>query len=325
MSQSQHPNKHITTHSSDELIRAAIRKIANKGLTSNGVLRGTARVTGYVAKIHDDEEDELYGTIDVQEYPDWAVAESEEAPIGYHEGVYLTALQNDREGYVMVPKLHSEVLVSQDPVSGIEYVTMFSHVDYIQLDSHDSISVGVREREEYDPDDDEAPDIHELELTGVQSNTSYTKNSIVSTVQGESASDHTTQLMNEEKIRQEVGDDKTHLEMTQDGLNVTHDKGTLDINDSESTLAMGSSKVKVEDGTVYLGSDSGTDDAVLGKELAGILSDLVGYLGQMMTPTMMGPQPPANVLGSFISLKAKIDAFKASSSGFLTKKVQVQK
>ena len=96
------------------------------------------------------------------------------------------------------------------------------------------------------------------------------------------------------------------------------------MNDSESTMKFGGSKVKVEDGTVYLGSDSGTDDAVLGGQLADILMDIVGYISQIKTTTQLGPQPPLN-MAQFIALKSKINSFKSSHSGFLTKKVQVQK
>ncbi len=325
MAKEQH--KHLTDHSSNEMIREAIRAIALKGVVNRqtGTVKGTSKVTGFVAKVHTDEDDELFGTIDVQEYPDWSITETEDAKIGYHEGVLLTAIQKDMEGYVIIPKLHSDVLVSTDPETGQEYVTMFSHVDLIQLDSHEKISIGVREREEYDPENDESPDIHELELTGVATNTTYEKDSIVTTVQGESDSDKVVQIIDTTQISQVVGDDKTSLTMNQDELNITHNKGTLDVNDDETTIAQGSSKVKVTNGVVYVGDDGSTDDAVLGQQLAGILSDLVGYLSQMMTPTMMGPQPPANVLGSFISLKAKIQSFAASHSGFLTNKVLIQK
>ena len=303
--------KHLTDHSSNEMIREAIRSIALKGIVNRqtGIVRGTSKVTGFVAKIHTDEDDELFGTIDVQEYADWSIAESEDAKIGYHEGVLLTAIQKDTQGYIIIPKLYSDVLVSKDPETGNEYVTMFSHVDLIQLDSHEKISIGVREREEYKPDDENAPDIHELELTGVQTNTIYEKDKILTTVQGEDEENKVSQTIDSTQIAQVIGDNKT----------------TLDLNDDEAIIAQGKSKVKVIDGVVYIGSDSGTDDAVLGQQLATILSDLVGYLGQMMTPTMMGPQPPANVIASFISLKAKIQSFASSHSGFLTNKVQIQK
>lgn len=319
--------KHLTDHSSNEMIREAIRSIALKGIVNRhtGTVRGTSKVTGFVAKIHTDESDELFGTIDVQEYADWSIAESEDAKIGYHEGVLLTAIQKDNQGYIIIPKLYSDVLVSKDPETDNEYVTMFSHVDLIQLDSHEKISIGVREREEYKPDDENAPDIHELELTGIQTNTTYEKDKISTTVQGEDDGDKVSQIIDSTQIAQVVGDDKTSSTMTQDGFNVTHDNTTLDLNDDEATLVKGKSKVKVTDGTVYVGSENSTDDAVLGQQLATILSDLVGYLGQMMTPTMMGPQPPANVLASFITLKAKIQSFASSHSGFLTNKVQIQK
>jgi hypothetical protein len=324
--------KHLTDHSCNEMIRTAIRTIALKGVvnSSTGVVRGTARVTGYVAKIHTDESDELFGTIDVQEYADWTVPESEDAKIGYHEGVLLTAIQKDISGYVIIPKLYSDVLVCKDPATGNEYVTMFSHIDCIQLDSHQDISIGVREREEYKLDDEDAPDIHELALTGVQTNTSYTKNSVVTTIKtesgkGEAAVTHALGKTKDGVLAKTDVGGKSTMTMTAESIVQEHDKAKVTLDGFQSKIEMGSSSVTVRDGTTYVGSESGVDDAVLGQQLASILSDLVGYLGQMMTPTMMGPQPPANMLASFISLQAKIKAFASSHSGFLTKKVQIQK
>lgn len=324
--------KHLTDHSSNEMIREAIRAIALKGVVNRqtGIVRGTSKVTGFVAKIHTDERDELFGTIDVQEYPNWSVAESEDAKIGYHEGVLLTAIQKDDQGYIIIPKLHSDVLVSKDPETGNEYVTMFSHVDLIQLDSHERIFIGVREREEYKPDDENAPDIHELELTGIESTTEYTKDLAKTVVTTDANAEHAvTQVLGNDpddglEIKHDVSG-KSTATMTEDDIVLEHGKANMTLDNSQAKLEMGKSSVTVEDGTTFVGSTSGTDDAVLGQQLATILSDLVGYLGQMMTPTMMGPQPPANVLASFISLKAKIQSFASSHSGFLTKKVQIQK
>lgn len=329
---SDETRKHLTDHSANEMIKTAIRNIALRGVVNSntGAVRGTSRVTGFVAKVHTDESDELFGTIDVQEYADWAVSESEETKIGYHEGVLLTAIQHDISGYVIIPKLYSDVLVSKDPETGNEYVTMFSHVDCIQLDSHQDISIGVREREEYKPDDENAPDVHELELTGVQTNTAYTKDSVITTVNTEKDKDEATVTHSLGKTKDgvlaktDVGGKSTATMTTKD-IVLEHDKAKATLDGSQAKIEMGSSSVTVKDGTTYVGSENGVDDAVLGQQLASILSDLVGYLGQMMTPTMMGPQPPANVLGSFISLKAKISAFASSHSGFLTNKVQIQK
>ena len=329
---SNNTKKHLTDHSSNEMIREAIRAIALKGVVNSqtGAVRGTSKVTGYVAKIHSDESDELFGTIDVQEYADWSIAESDDAKIGYHEGVLLTAIQKDNQGYIIIPKLYSDVLVSKDPETNNEYVTMFSHVDLIQLDSHEKIMVGVREREEYKPDDEDAPDIHELELTGIQTTTEYTKDLAKTiAVTDENAEHVATQVIGNDpddglEIKHDVSGKSTST-MTEDDIVLEHDKANVTLDSSQAKMEMGKSAVIAEDGTVYVGSKSGTDDAVLGQQLATILSDLVGYLGQMMTPTMMGPQPPANVLASFIALKAKIQSFASSHSGFLTKKVQIQK
>lgn len=313
-----------TDLSSNQIIRETIQKISRHGLFNpvNNTLRGTERIAGWVAKIHTDGD--LAGTIDVQEFATSSINSSDDVKIGYHEGVHLSAIQDNSKGLLIVPKLHSEVVIVMDPVTYTEYVSMFSHVDVIQLDSHDTITVGVREREEFDEGSEDSPDIQDLEETGVFSKTTYLKDSITTEVQGEDEANHTKHLMDSEKVETVVGDDKSSMMMDQEQIHLKHNKAETILDEEQHTSKFGGSMVKIEDGTVFLGSDSSTDDAVLGVELATILSELVGYLGQIMTPTMMGPQPPVN-MASFISLKAKIDAFKSSHSGFLTKKVQVQK
>jgi len=315
-------NKH-TDLSSNQIIRETIQKISRHGLVNpvTGVVKGTNKITGYVAKIHTDGD--LAGTIDVQEFTTLSMDDNDNVQIGYHEGVYLSAIQDNSKGLLIVPKMYSEVTISIDPDTHIEYVTMFSHVDIIQLDSHDTITVGVTERKELDKGED-TPDIQDLEETGVFSKTTYLKDSITTEVQGEDDANHTKHVMDSEKVETVIGDDKSSMMMDQEQIHLKHNKAETILDEEQHLSQFGKSKVKIEDGTVYLGSDSGTDDAVLGVELATILSELVGYIGQIMTPTMMGPQPPAN-MASFISLKAKIDSFKSAHSGFLTKKVQVQK
>jgi hypothetical protein len=309
---------------SNQTIREAIQKIALRGLVnpSTGVVRDTGKFTGYVTKVHTDGE--LAGTIDVQEFSSVAMADKEGVKSGYHEGVYLSAMQDNMKAMVIVPKMYSEVVVSIDPESKREYVTMFSHVDIIQLDSHERVTVGVREREPFDETDEESPDVHELEDTGIYTKTTYLKDSITTEAQGKGAGDKVTQTIDATRLSVAVGDDKSSLDMNQKGISLKHGKAGTALSEDSHTTSFGASKVKIEDGTVYIGSDSGTDDAVLGVELANILSELVGYIGQVMTPTMIGPQPPANI-ASFISLKAKIDSFKSTHGGFLTKKVQIQK
>ncbi len=312
---------------SNQIIREAIQKIALHGLVDphTNSVHGTGRTTGFVKKIHTDEDDELFGTVDVQEYSSIAhEANSDEVQIGYHEGVLISALQDNSKGMVIIPKLYSEVVIAEDPVTHTEYVAMFSHVDVIQLDSHDTITVGVTEREEFNESDEESPDVEELEETGVYTKTTYKKNSIVTEVQDESDSDKVKQTIDGKQFNVVVGDNDSSQTMNQDKIEFKHGDGSSTMTDDDIVHKMGSSKVKIEDGTVYVGSDSGTDDAVLGVELANVLDELLGYIGQIMTTTMLGPQPPINV-ASFIALKAKIASFKGAHSGFLTKKVQIQK
>lgn len=309
--------------SSNIAIRDAIQKISRHGLVNphTNTVRGSEKITGYVAKIH--TEGELAGTIDVQEYTTLATHMNNAVKGGYHEGVRLSAIQDGSKGLFIVPKMYSEVVVTTDPATFEQYVTMFSHVDVIQLDSHETITVGVQEREEYQQTEDDIT-VDQLKPTGVYSKTTYSKNSITTEIQGEGEANHTSQRMDGTKIEAVVGDNKSSSTLTQDEIRLTHDKAETILNDSQSILQFGSSKVQVEDGTVYVGNKSNVDDAVLGGELASILSELVGYIGKIITTTMMGPQPPINV-ADFIALKAKIDMYKSSHGGFLTKKVQIQK
>ena len=323
MAAAKKQNKHPQL-SSNTTIREAIKKIAWQNMVSKktGAINGTGKVTGYVAKIN--TEGDLAGTVDVQEYDQTPIEETEDVKLGYHEGVLLGALQDSSKGYVIIPKLYSEVVVSQDPETGAEYVSMFSHVDMIQLDSHESIVVEVKEREEFDEKDEEAPDVDELEETGVMSKTSYLKDSITHEVHNSKDSHASSTVLTGEKFTATIDDKNTTLEIDKSQIHMKRDNAETTIKSDKIEEKVGRSSVTVQNGTVYVGSTSGTDNAVLGKELAGILSDFLGYMGQMMTTTALGPQPPIN-MASFIALKAKVDAYKAGESGFLTKKVMVQK
>ncbi|MDR1341518.1 MAG: hypothetical protein LBK58_15925 [Prevotellaceae bacterium] len=310
--------------SNNQTIREAIRKIALHGVANpvTGAIRDAARIAGYVAKIH--TEGDLTGTVDVQEFAHFSMEKDDNTGIGYHEGVFLSAIQDNSRGMVVIPKLYSEVIIVTDPETGVEYVSMFSHVDIIQLDSYEKVIVGVTEREEYKVDDENAPDIEDLEETGAFSRTTYTKESVISEVQGKDDSDKVKQTIDNKKLQVVVGDDKSSQLIDKDKIQLKHNKAESILGEDSNTVRHGSSSVIAKDGTVYLGSESGTDDAVLGSELANILMDMLDYMSQMTTTTQLGPQPPLN-MARFIALKAEIGLFKSSHSGFLTKKVQVQK
>lgn len=310
--------------SNNQTIREAIRRIAWRNMVNRdtGAVNGTGKITGYVAKINTDGD--LAGTIDVQEYVTLPIEDTGDVKMGYHEGVLLGAIQDNSKGYVIVPKMYSEVLVSQDPETGAEYVSMFSHVDMIQLDSHEKIVVEVKEREEFDATDEDAPDVDGLKETGVMSRTTYLKDSVTTEVCSGKGSSTSNVALTGEKITANINGGASTLEMSSEQIHMKRGNAETTLTSDKAVSQVGGSSVTVEEGTVYVGNTSETDNAVLGKELAGVLSDFLGYLGQMMTTTAMGPQPPIN-LANFVSLKAKVDAYRAGESGFLTKKVMVQK
>ena len=305
-------DKHMSSDS-NQSIRESINKIVKHGwIDSNDVVINTKKIRGSVVKIH--KQGRYKGTIDVKEYNTDVV----------YQYVHLSAIQDNTDGFVVIPKLYSDVLCFIDPSTKKKYVTMFSHVDIIQLDSHEQVTVGVQEREPYDETDEDGKTVEELEPTGVFSKTSYTKNSIIAEVQDEDEANHSQLTIDGNKIESIVGDEESVVVLDHDTIHIKHDKAETILDDQQHLSQFGSSKVKIEDGTVYLGSDSNTDDAVLGGALADILSEILGYLGQAMTTTTMGPQPLIN-MANYIAFKAKIEAWRAAHTQFLTRKVQIQK
>ena len=310
----------------NKTIYDAIQAIARQGLINpqtNAPYKGGGFVSGYVAKIHDDESDELYGTIDVKEWNALVGDESDITLEGYHEGVRLNAIQDSNKGIVLIPKMYSDVVIGQDP-AGAEYVTMYSHVDVIQLDSHDTITLGVQEREEYKEKDENAPDIEELPMTGVRTMTTYTKDKILTEVVDEKGKKHVTQTVDGENVDFDIAEGETTFHADQEKVELKRDSSSATVTKDEITTKVGGEKVVVKSDGVYLGSDSGTSHAVLGEQLGQILSNILGLIGQIQTTTQLGPQPPINV-AAFISLKAQVSAWTSSVSNFLTQKVNVQK
>lgn len=295
--------------SANETIYEAIRQIALHKLVNprTNVVKNTSKISGFVVKVHTDPNDELCGTVDVQEYlSDLSEKQylDNGLPVGLHEGVYLSAIQNNENGLVIIPYLYSDVVITTDPDTLREYVIQYSHADTVQIDAHTQITIGTTETKEWE-DSEDSPDVHELEKTGVFARTTYTpKSALTEVAKGESDSD------------------KSLIEVTADQILSKHDKTQL-LLDAQQLLAKYNTKeIIIKSDGVYLGSGSATEPAVLGNQLATLLIDWLGALSQMMTPTMMGPQPPANV-AKFISLQAKVQSYKAATSGILSKIVKV--
>lgn len=302
-------NQQFNDLSANEAIYEAIRQIALHKLVNpkNNVIKNTSRISGYVTKIHTDENDELYGTVDVQEYNDSLAnnqAKDEGLPVGLHEGVLLSAIQNNDNGLITIPYLNSDVVIATDPDTLKEYVVAYSHADTVQIDTHTKTIIGVTETKEFEESED-SPDVDQLEKTGLHAHTEYTK-----------------EHAKTEVAKSDKNEEKSIFEVTADQIKAQHDKAQIVLDAKEILAKYNAKEIVINDKGVYLGSGKATEPAVLGNQLATILIDWLGALSSMLTPTMMGPQPPANV-AKFVALQSKINSYKAATSGFLSKTVKV--
>lgn len=302
-------NQQFNDLSANEAIYEAIRQIALHKLVNpkNNVIKNTSRISGYVTKIHTDENDELYGTVDVQEYNDSLAnnqAKDEGLPVGLHEGVFLSAIQNNDNGLITIPYLNSDVVIATDPDTLKEYVVAYSHADTVQIDTHTKTIIGVTETKEFEESED-SPDVDQLEKTGLHAHTEYTK-----------------EHAKTEVAKSDKNEEKSIFEVTADQIKALHDKAQIVLDAKEILAKYDVKEIVINDKGVYLGSGKATEPAVLGNQLATILIDWLGALSSMLTPTMMGPQPPANV-AKFVALQSKINSYKAATSGFLSKTVKV--
>lgn len=302
-------NQQFNDLSANEAIYEAIRQIALHKLVNpkNNVIKNTSRISGYVTKIHTDETDELYGTVDVQEYNDSLAnnqAKDEGLPVGLHEGVFLSAIQNNDNGLITIPYLNSDVVIATDPDTLKEYVVAYSHADTVQIDTHTKTIIGVTETKEFEESED-SPDVDQLEKTGLHAHTEYTK-----------------EHAKTEVAKSDKNEEKSIFEVTADQIKALHDKAQIVLDAKEILAKYDAKEIVINGKGVYLGSGKATEPAVLGNQLATILIDWLGTLSSMLTPTMMGPQPPANV-AKFVALQSKINSYKAATSGFLSKTVKV--
>lgn len=302
--------KLVNDLSANATIYDAIRQIAFHKLVNprTNAFKNTSKISGYVVKVHTDADDDLCGTVDVQEYTTTvadgqAIAEGQK--VGLHEGVYLSALQDNSSGLITIPYLYSDVVIATDPETLREYVVQYSHADTVQIDAHNKVTIGVTETEDWE-DSEDAPDVDELEATGLRAHTTYTPTSALTEV---ASSDNDSDI--------------STFEVASDKILSSHDKAQILIDAQQILAKYNATEIVIKEDGVYIGSGSASEPAVLGNQLASILVDWLGALSQMMTPTMMGPQPPANV-ADFVSLQAKINSYKAATSGFLSKTVKIK-
>lgn len=244
------------SHKHSGAIREAISRIASAGVTGrDGMPVGTKKIMGYVCAIH--EEGDLAGTIDVQEF-NYEPDEYNKEGVGHHEGVLLSAIQNNSDGYLIVPQLFSDVVIVRNPYDGQEYVLMYSHAKKIQLTTQSlkseddgEVRIGVTEVEDFveDADGGQEKDFNELESTKNKTETIYTSKSISSKVvspdDDKGFSEETTAT--EKKLL--VGD--TILKI--DGSTITIESSSMfsfKINNTEITQEDGKVTVKVGSTTI---------------------------------------------------------------------------
>ena len=229
---------------------------------------GTEKIVGYVCNIHDpnDDSDNLRGTVDVQEYN----CESDDVngqPVGFHEGVLLSAIQDNKGGLYIVPQLYSDVVIVQDTATQAEYIIAMSHVKAIQLDSHETIHFGVTEYEDFvETDDGLEKDYDELEATGKKSSTDYTAESIRDevSVDGEGLVEEKTA----EKKTISVGDTKIIIEgstvtiETSDTVTIKADSADIQVSDASvkgDSVTVDGNSVEITGGKLTVKGTSNTD------------------------------------------------------------------
>lgn len=253
---------------------------------------GTARlIHGYVAKIHDDPEDREYaGTIDVGEFPD-ETASSE--PV-IHKGVLLAGLQDNSEGFLVVPSLFSDVTIVTDAATKHAYVVNYSHAKVIRLNSREETVIGVTQAEELDTQNGDSPDYDGLEKTGNESSTRYTAEKMETTVKGKNGKE-AVETIGPESIRHQV--DTSEIVQTADKVQ----------------QKVGSTTLTLAESKVTLGDENATEPLVLGNQLAQLMLDFITECSKITTPTLMGTMPALNV-PNFAPLTAKIRNFLSKTA-----------
>ena len=163
-----------------DVIAKAVQEISQKKLSNRkGALIGTQKIDGYVSHIHDDPNDELYGTVDVQEF---GYDPEVDYPEGFHEGVQLSAVPGDDNGMYIVPMLYSDVVIVTEPISPFrEFIVAYSRAKIMHFHSHDKVTIGVDEAAKI-ANPEELDDIRKIKNTGNSANTLYEKDKIVHTV-----------------------------------------------------------------------------------------------------------------------------------------------
>ena len=141
----------------------------------------------------------------------------------------------------IIPQIYSDVIIVQNPTDSKEYVLMYSHVQYIQLRSHEKIQLSVIETEDFvETDDGIEKDYDELEPTSKKSITEYDATIIKSevSIDGEGFTEET----DAKKRVIKVGD----TQITIDGTSVTITTSSAVSVKTDSTVSVETTDAKVK-------------------------------------------------------------------------------
>lgn len=282
-----------------EKYRDVIRAAAISGIMDhNGNLQGTSRVLGYVCAIHDeeDENEDLRGTVDVQEY-NCDASDFNGQAIGFHEGVQISAIQGNKDGLLVIPQLYSDVVVVQDPQTMVEYVTMVSHVSVYKRQVHDKIVDRVTEYSDFEESDEDglAKDYDELEPTGAESKREQTASGIIDTV---GTNDGGTTIETTPTMHK-ITRGGTTVTVEEGHVTVTNGDSTVDINGSVVKVTAGSSTVECDGSIVKVNGESYA--AVLYEKLEAFLQKLCQNISSGVVPSPGSPLSTAPVIGAMAS------------------------
>lgn len=281
-------NNEIQTELRKIVFGRAVERISKAPSGTSGV--GTARfIAGFVKKVHSDPTDsefeEYGGTIDVGDYDDLDVV---------YKGVMLSGLKDNANGFLIIPKLYSDVTVIMDSGTNSAYVVNYSHADIIQWNSHKEVFVGASETEEFNPTDNDSPDYDQLDKTGNETYTKYTVGN-AKTVSKNKNGKESSVLIDPENILSKV------------------DESEVNINSTEIDIKRGGTTVRVSNGKVQLGSATADNPIVLGRELAQLMQDFITECTRITTPTLMGTMPAINI-PNFVPLLSRISEFLSKTS-----------
>ena len=181
-----------------------------------------------------------------------------------------------------------------DAATHYTYVLNYSHAQVIQLTAHEETSIGVRETEELDPDDNNSPDYNELPATGNETATKYT------------ATEIQTMAKNKDGKKAEVN-------ITPESILQKLDKSEVSQTGNRLEQKVGSTSVTIQDKKVTIGEESANEPLVLGNQLAQLMLEFLTECSKITTPTLMGTMPALNI-PNFTSLTSKIQNFLSKTA-----------